>query len=94
LIVAVEQESREAIDAEGCLMGVMTGAYGAGAHSQARGLDPGSSDDHGVGSAEALTGSRKSRERVGSQPRRTHCGPGEGEEVSSVQRSLLGHNAV
>jgi hypothetical protein len=51
VVVAIEQETRQSIDAESGLMGMMAGADCAGAHGKAAGLDAGFADSNDVGSA-------------------------------------------
>ena len=52
MVVAVEEQVRETLDAEGGLMRMVAGADGAGAHGEAAGLDAGLTESHGVSGAE------------------------------------------
>ena len=52
MIVAIEQQSRQAINAQRGLVRVMTGAHGARTHSQSAGFDPSPSDRDRVVGAE------------------------------------------
>ncbi len=93
VVVAVEKQAGESVDAECGLVGMMAGAIGAGTHGEAAGLDGGLAEGNGIRGAE-LTRERGERE---SPPGKygwaeccgTGCASGAMDEFAAIHKASL-----